>query len=165
MPRYGVSEVVQPGFWDYAGYIYDTVSPVGILATIIATIATLAGAAGLGWLAPLFIPLVGGFVQGCLTIEGEGKAQNLTGDSKKEKYLGLITNFVNGFASAVGIMIGTGAVTAAIATTVIVSVIMVVLEVLRVQLLDRKTIYGVVFKAITACCRSGEQQQLLPSNN
>jgi hypothetical protein len=165
-PRYGGSEVVQP-FWGYAGYVYDTISAVGIGATIIATIATLCKASGLGWLAPLFIPAIGTFLQAILVYEGkQNNTDNLIGDGRAETYLGAVTTLVNTVAGAVGIMVGTGAVTAGIVTTVLVSLIMLVLEGLRIKLLNRQTVYEAVYNGIKAKCSGGvEGQNLLPNNN
>lgn len=153
----GTVGVVQPGFWDVATYVYDSISFASIISTIVAAIGTAVSATGLGWLAPLAIPLVGVMVQGFLAIEDD----KVTGQSRKEKYLNVISGFVSGLTGAVGIIVGAGSLTGAAATTAIVAVIMIILEILRVQWLDRETVYGLVWSKIKPCCTRAEATPLL----
>lgn len=158
--RLGKIDVVQPGGW--ADYIYDGMSFAGILASITTTIATAAGASGWGWLAPLALPFVGVFVQGALTIHTPSDVSNsLTGTDMRQKYLTLISQTVTPLlTTVVAVAIGAQAITASAATAGVVSFLMIILEALRVNWLDRETVYGVVWNKLKECC-GGERQALL----
>lgn len=158
----GTVGVVQPGFWEaWAGakqYVYDGFSAASVIATIISAIASAANASGLGWLAPLAIPAIGAAVQGLLA----NRDENLVGPDMRQKDLSVFNTFVGAVAGAIGVMVASGAVTPAAVTTGIVSFIMIIAEILRVQWLDRETIYGLVRRKIQEC-RGGENAQLLPN--
>lgn len=165
---YGV--VIQPGFWDWAGYLTDVLSASSVITTIIGAFYAASTASGWGWLIPLAIPLVSSLVTDVLKIEA--KQQNVDPnpfpekDGRWAKYEPVLTKFVTsltlvvmGVAKRGDTWGGWGWLIAAFT-----SLIQIALEVVRVRNVDRDTIYGVVFKAVQRCCQSrGENAQLLPS--
>jgi hypothetical protein len=155
----GTVGVVQPGFWDIATYVYDSISFASLISTIVAAIGSVASATGLGWLAPLMIPAVGAAIQGWLS----NRAENLVGPAMRQKDLSVLSALIAAVVGGVGIFVASGFVTAAAVTTGIVSLIMLILEYVRVQGLERETIYGLVWSKIKPLCTRAEATPLLGS--
>lgn len=161
-PRCGAiqpsGDVIQLIDW---GYLYDAISIVGILSSIITTIGTAAGATGLGWLVPYCIPALGAFVQGIIGIYQAGAV----GSERRDQVLQQVTQFVvTVLTGVVAYTQGTGDHTAAAIVTGIVTILMLVFEGLRVYWVDRETLYGWVRNAV-ASCRQGEGVTLLGASN
>jgi hypothetical protein len=154
--------VIQGDFWDHVGYVYDFISASSIVATIVGAIASAASAGGLGWLAPFFIPVAGSAIQEFLKIEEEERGgEQLALHGRKQKYLELVSHMVNGVIGVVGILVGSGAVTAGAVTAGVVALIMIVLEGLRIHIIDRETVLGLVTRKVKECCRGGEREPIL----
>ena len=169
--RYG--NVIQPGFWDYAGYLTDGLSIISIVSQITAAIALTAGAASWGWLVPLALPLVASLVTDILKIEAkeQGQADALKSkEGRMASYEPSIAKFVTGVTTAVFAIAKTAVAWTGWGwvITALTAIIQIVLEIVRVRNVDRDTLYGVIKRAVEStvesckgsCC-GGERQALL----
>jgi hypothetical protein len=160
--------VIQPSWWDYAGYGTDVLAMISVAAQIAGAIALAAGAASWGWLVPFALPACTTLATDLLKAEAKEQGQDQALKQKSGRlaaYEGPIAKFVTtvtlavlSMAKTTGTWGGWGAVIAAVTT-----IIQIVLEYVRVRNVDRDTVYGWVKRKVDEC-RAGEQQPLLASN-
>jgi hypothetical protein len=162
--------VIQPGFWDYAGYLSDFLSVSGAVALVVAGFATAAGATGWGWLAPLLYSPLTTLLNAFIEIEAkqQGEENRLkTKTGRLAAYEPAIAAFVTTGLSTVFAVAqfstswgGWGWVIAAFTLFV-----QLALEAVRVRNVDRETLYELIWSKMKACpCMSAganEQTQLI----
>ena len=158
--------VIQPGFWDYAGYLSDFLSVSGAVALVIAGFATAAGATGWGWLAPLLYSPLTTLLNAFIEIEAkqQGEEERLkTKTGRLAAYEPAIATFVTTGLSTVFAVAqfstswgGWGWIIAAFTLFV-----QLALEAVRVRNVDRETIYGLIKSKVEGCLPARADQQPL----
>ncbi|CAM1367401.1 hypothetical protein TSEDIMI_40097 [Tenacibaculum sediminilitoris] len=159
-----VTQLLESSTWDM---ITDSITIASLIAAAISVIAQAASASGLGWLIPISIGLIGKLISELIENQEKTTPENKSNEEvKKEKNIKSITNFVGSLAVGVTAVFAATddkqAVFKGIGATITIA-LMGILELLRVQNLNRETIYGIVRDKIKSLKNdSGESTSLLP---